>query len=347
MRGLRDRSEEPHLLIDSFRSDTVGLLKTGIVSLSLHIAFLAFLSLSLKPATEKGRSPVYKVTIRPSSSWGISNLGSIGGLFTPLPVLDKTQIQKEENRPMQEIKQKEPEVERIPLGEQKQFPQRQEEKETVKEPTPLPIAEESTLNLDSSLKEEDNLPIIFPPYLKEQYKNIISNIGSGEGVGGSGWGGSGEGLGPGRVGSGWKGFQNGTEFGHGGSGWGGPGGSGSRQGGSGWGSGDGSGPGRGGSGTGSSRKGGAGMPSPKYAGNPKPVYPWEAREKGYQGEVLLKVEVLSNGRVGQIEVKKSSGYDILDQSALTAVKRWKFIPARKGEVAISVWVNIPIKFQLL
>ena len=48
-----------------------------------------------------------------------------------------------------------------------------------------------------------------------------------------------------------------------------------------------------------------------------------------------------------IEIKKSSGYDRLDQSALTTVKQWRFIPARKGEVAIPLWVNIPIKFQLL
>ncbi len=63
--------------------------------------------------------------------------------------------------------------------------------------------------------------------------------------------------------------------------------------------------------------------------------------------MILKVEVLPNGRVGQIEVKDSSGYELLDRSALTAVKRWKFIPAKKGEAPISLWVNIPIKFQLL
>jgi protein TonB len=85
---------------------------------------------------------------------------------------------------------------------------------------------------------------------------------------------------------------------------------------------------------------------PRYVENPKPLYPGEARTKGYQGEVLLKVEILSNGRVGQMEVKKSSGHEILDRSALSAVKQWKFTPAKKGETAISAWVNIPIKFQL-
>jgi protein TonB len=85
---------------------------------------------------------------------------------------------------------------------------------------------------------------------------------------------------------------------------------------------------------------------PKYAENPKPLYPREAQKKGFQGEVVLKVEVLSNGLVGQVEVKRSSGHEILDHSALSAVKQWKFFPAKRGESTISSWVNIPIKFQL-
>jgi protein TonB len=85
---------------------------------------------------------------------------------------------------------------------------------------------------------------------------------------------------------------------------------------------------------------------PSYGENPKPPYPPEARRRGYHGEVLLKVEVLSNGRVGEIEVKKSSGHDVLDRSALNTVRKWKFIPARKGETPVSLWVNIPIRFQL-
>ncbi len=122
--------------------------------------------------------------------------------------------------------------------------------------------------------------------------------------------------------------------------------------GSGTGSGNG-GPGNGGSGKGegifgkifSSRGGGNGT-RPRYAENPKPIYPQEAREKGYEGEVVLRVEVLINGRVGQIEIKKSSGHELLDHSALTTVKQWRFIPAKKDEIAIPLWVNIPVKFQL-
>jgi protein TonB len=59
------------------------------------------------------------------------------------------------------------------------------------------------------------------------------------------------------------------------------------------------------------------------------------------------VEVLPNGRVGEVQVNKSSGYETLDYCAVEAVKKWKFIPAKKGGAAIPCWVNIPFKFQLL
>lgn len=85
---------------------------------------------------------------------------------------------------------------------------------------------------------------------------------------------------------------------------------------------------------------------PGYAENPRPHYPPEARKRGYEGEVVLRVEVLSNGRVGLIEIKKSSGYELFDRSALATVKQWKFIPAKKGEEPIALWVNIPIQFQI-
>ena len=92
--------------------------------------------------------------------------------------------------------------------------------------------------------------------------------------------------------------------------------------------------------------GGGNGTRPRYADNPKPIYPQEAKEKGYEGEVVLRVEVLVNGRVGQIDIKKSSSYELLDRAAVTAVKQWRFIPAKKGDVAIPLWVNIPVRFQL-
>jgi TonB family protein len=86
--------------------------------------------------------------------------------------------------------------------------------------------------------------------------------------------------------------------------------------------------------------------TPKYGNNPLPVYPSLARKMGHEGIVLLAAEILSDGRVGQLVVKKSSGYLTLDQSALDAVKRWKFIPAMWMGKAVSAWVDVPVKFRL-
>ncbi|MFQ6078414.1 MAG: energy transducer TonB [Thermodesulfobacteriota bacterium] len=56
--------------------------------------------------------------------------------------------------------------------------------------------------------------------------------------------------------------------------------------------------------------------------------------------------MLRSGRVGELRVKRSSGHHILDKSALKTVKKWKFIPAKRGEDPIRMWAEIPIKFEL-
>jgi protein TonB len=45
-------------------------------------------------------------------------------------------------------------------------------------------------------------------------------------------------------------------------------------------------------------------------------------------------------------LKASSGYSRLDQSAINAVKNWRFIPAKRGEQAIDSWIVVPILFSL-
>jgi len=85
---------------------------------------------------------------------------------------------------------------------------------------------------------------------------------------------------------------------------------------------------------------------PRYDRNPKPPYPRIARRKGYEGVVVLKVEIRPDGRVGEILVKKSSGYPVLDQSALKAVRQWRFIPAKRGGDRIRMWAEVPIRFEL-
>jgi periplasmic protein TonB len=77
-----------------------------------------------------------------------------------------------------------------------------------------------------------------------------------------------------------------------------------------------------------------------------PTYPSTARRLGIQGTALLRVLVLDDGRVGEIEVQKSAGHPDLDRAASDAVKRWRFDPARKGSENVSTWVLLPVEFRL-
>ena len=83
-----------------------------------------------------------------------------------------------------------------------------------------------------------------------------------------------------------------------------------------------------------------------YLKNPAPEYPQMAQRRGWEGTVLLRVEVLPSGKPGQIQIQKSSGRDALDAAALAAVKRWSFVPAKQGDVPQAGWVSVPIDFKL-
>lgn len=83
-----------------------------------------------------------------------------------------------------------------------------------------------------------------------------------------------------------------------------------------------------------------------YLNNPPRTYPAAARRAGYEGTVLIRARIQIDGKADLVEIKKSSGYSVLDQTALEAVRQWRFVPARKGNDAVVEWVDIPWKFKL-
>lgn len=83
-----------------------------------------------------------------------------------------------------------------------------------------------------------------------------------------------------------------------------------------------------------------------YLNNPKPLYPKISKRLGEEGIVLLKVWVLADGTAGSVSLLKSSDFDRLDQSAIEAVKQWKFVAAKQGDKNIESWVSVPIAFKL-
>ncbi|WP_233464237.1 energy transducer TonB, partial [Burkholderia arboris] len=83
-----------------------------------------------------------------------------------------------------------------------------------------------------------------------------------------------------------------------------------------------------------------------YLRNPAPDYPAFAQDQGWEGRVVLRVHVLANGTPDSVDVRTSSGRRLLDNAAMAAVKRWTFVPAKRGDEAVDGWVNVPIDFKL-
>lgn len=78
----------------------------------------------------------------------------------------------------------------------------------------------------------------------------------------------------------------------------------------------------------------------------EPTYPPTSRRLGEEGTVKLRILVDPSGRSKQVEVATSSGFPRLDQAAMEAVKRWRFVAATNGSSAIEAWTQVSVTFQL-
>ncbi|MHB1014544.1 MAG: energy transducer TonB [Desulfurivibrionaceae bacterium] len=85
---------------------------------------------------------------------------------------------------------------------------------------------------------------------------------------------------------------------------------------------------------------------PLYERNPPPLYPRLARRMGKQGVVLLEVFVSASGMVEEVKVATGSGYEILDEAALDAVRGWRFAPGQRNGQPAAMRVRVPVRFEL-
>lgn len=66
---------------------------------------------------------------------------------------------------------------------------------------------------------------------------------------------------------------------------------------------------------------------PSVISKTKPAYPYSLRKKGIEGRVTILVHINKTGKVSSARISKSSGHVLFDQTALQAIKRWKYSPA--------------------
>lgn len=76
------------------------------------------------------------------------------------------------------------------------------------------------------------------------------------------------------------------------------------------------------------------------------VYPPEAQEEGAKGRVIVDFVVKSDGTIGKVMVKRSSGHRSLDREAVRVVKKLpRFTPGKKYGKPVNVWYSVPINFR--
>jgi TonB family protein len=90
---------------------------------------------------------------------------------------------------------------------------------------------------------------------------------------------------------------------------------------------------------------GGGVTAPRAIYTPEPEFSEEARKTKYQGTVVLRLIVGTDGRPRDIGVVQSLGMG-LDEKAIEALRLWRFEPGRKAGVAVAVLVNIEVNFHL-
>ncbi|HIM96007.1 MAG TPA: energy transducer TonB [Gammaproteobacteria bacterium] len=86
---------------------------------------------------------------------------------------------------------------------------------------------------------------------------------------------------------------------------------------------------------------------PLYHMIQKPPYPVRSRDLGEEGTVTIAIKVAADGSVIEAYISKTSGYTLLDGSALSTVtSQWRFKPARRAGNPVDAWVKVPIKFNI-
>lgn len=78
----------------------------------------------------------------------------------------------------------------------------------------------------------------------------------------------------------------------------------------------------------------------------EPDYPVSEIRQGHEGTVLLALQILPNGRVGEVRIERSSGYEKLDASAAREARKWRMKPGTSDGKMTAMWKKVPIKFQL-
>lgn len=86
--------------------------------------------------------------------------------------------------------------------------------------------------------------------------------------------------------------------------------------------------------------------APQVSTRVNPEYPFQAREKGIEGFVAVKVLVGKDGDVRQVNVLKARPEGVFDTAVRKALADWRFKPGEVGGEPVTAWVTTTLYFRL-
>lgn len=83
---------------------------------------------------------------------------------------------------------------------------------------------------------------------------------------------------------------------------------------------------------------------PKLSEHVQPQYPFTLPVAGIHAEVILWAVVHADGTIGELSVESSTDAEF-NQSAIDAVKQWKFLPALRNDEPVACRIRVPVEFN--
>lgn len=76
------------------------------------------------------------------------------------------------------------------------------------------------------------------------------------------------------------------------------------------------------------------------------IYPKLAQKRNWQGKVLLSLRVSASGKINNVQLNSSSGYDVLDQAAINSLVKVKYLPQTSTWLSNDIYLQLPVVYQL-
>ncbi len=86
---------------------------------------------------------------------------------------------------------------------------------------------------------------------------------------------------------------------------------------------------------------------PKVVSDITISYPDIARQKGFEGSIVMNILIDKKGNVNKVRIQTSSESDILDKAAVEYIKKIKFFPAQIDSQSVAVWSKWKVIFDLV